>query len=253
MRHLKAQFYLLSLLSVFFWLNEASALDDRQEIDSTNAIPYEYMVSHLRKSIDSLTANVEKARLIHYEYGEAKALAKLGIAYYLNGKYDESTDCHVQAIRIFEEIKAVAELADIYGVFGYQLKRRDLPKANHYMRLAIAVAEKNGFKKKLTAQYGNYGVLKEMESNPDSAMYFYKKALSLQRELSDSTGIPYRLNSVAGIYAMRGEFSKALEFARLSDEYRNREQGDFGRAQNLVLYAEIYAMQGKGDFGHRHI
>ncbi|MFQ5652726.1 MAG: histidine kinase [bacterium] len=247
MRHRSAKLCVVSLCCYFLSLNQAFAFDARQDVDSTNAIPYESIVSHLRKSIALFSANVEKARSIHYQAGEAKALTNLGIAYYLSGKHDKSTECNLQAITIFEALNAVEELTDIYGAFGYQLKRRDLHKANHYMRLAIKIASKHGFTSKAATLYDNYGVLKEMESQLDSAMYFYQRALTLKRELSDSVGIPFSLNHIAGVHAMKGEFNKAQQYARLSDEYRNREQGDYGRAQNLVLYAEIYADQGKVD------
>ncbi len=216
-------------------------------IDSVNAIPYSYIVSHMEECITVFKNNAQKARKHAYDYGEAVALNKLSLAYGLSGKHDQSVEALLRAARIFERLNAYAELSMVYGGYGYGIKRRDLHSANFYMRKGIHIAESHGLKENLATLYDNYGVLKQMEDKSDSAYFYFSNALTLKRQLKDSVGIPYSLNKLAEMLAQQGKFKKALSLMRESDAIRNREEGEFGRAENLVYYAGIFTAMGNYD------
>jgi len=223
--------------------------DDRQTtavIDSINALPYEYIVSHIYRSITLFTQNAQNARSLGYLSGEGRALSQLGLAYYLHGDYDEATECYVRAFQIFEELGDFQNLAGVYGEYGYQLKRRDLAKAVDYMQRAIGLAEKKKLSDPLRCKlYDNYGVIKEMQDDFDGAMAYYDKAYKMKRQAGDSIGIPYSLNKIAGLKARQGKYREAYAYLSQSDQYRAKEKGDFGRTENLALWADIYFMEGK--------
>ncbi|MBM4172267.1 MAG: hypothetical protein FJ214_10400 [Ignavibacteria bacterium] len=224
------------------------AQDLKSKIDSVNSLTYEYIVSNTRQSIKVLSENLQQAREIEYIEGEAKALSNLGLAYYLRGNYESSTESYLSAIRLYENIKDYNMLAETYGEYGYQLKRRDMNKALLNMRLGISVAEKrNAEPIRKSKLYDNYGVLKEMKNELDSAEYFYKKALKIKNETNDLVGIPYSLNKMAGLKILRKNYSESLRYLKLSDAYRKKEEGDFGRAENQMLYAELYLRKGEID------
>ena len=122
-----------------------------------------------------------------------------------------------------------------------------MKKANEYMMKGIQIAEENDFEDALAMLYDNYGVLKEMGSQLDSATYYYEKSLNYKLRLADTVGIPFSLNKLAGAYALKGNFEKALQYLNSSDIYRNKEKGYYGRAENLVLRGEVFQMQGKID------
>jgi len=191
------QAYFLITLTIFFIIGTKSLpiiADDQQSIsviDSINSLTYEYIVSHIHKSIMLFTQNAQNAKSLGYTSGEGRALSQLGLAYYLHGDYDQATECYVRAFQIFEEIGDFQNLAGVYGEYGYQLKRRDLAKAVDYMQLAISLAEKKKLSDDLRYKlYDNYGVLKEMQNDFDGAMVFYDKALKMKIQKGDSIGIP---------------------------------------------------------------
>lgn len=215
-----------------------------QKIDSINSIAYPFIVSNVKESIEIFTDNLKKAQEIGYSNGIAWANANLGLAYYIFGKYDKATSSYLTAINIFDELGQTEDLANTLGEFGYQLKRRDLSQANKYMKQGIKIAEENKYDSSLAKLYDNYGVLKEMESNLDSAKYFYNKSLNIKLSRNDSVGIPYSLNKLAGVHAMQGNYESALAIMNQSDAYRNKEDGEFGRIENLVLYGDIYKAKG---------
>jgi signal transduction histidine kinase len=212
----------------------------KSKVDSVNTIPYKYIVSNLQNSVNIFTKNVELAQSINYKYGEAVALDKLSLASGVSGDHEESTVASFKAMKIFEDLGAVEELSMVYGGYGFGVKRRDMDAANRYLRKGIRLAEEHNLFMNLTTLYDHYGIVKLEEENPDSAFYYYNRALSLKYQLKDTVGIPYSLNKIAGIHLDKKEFDLALNIMKQSDEYRDNEEGEFGRTMNLANYGDIY-------------
>ena len=235
------------ILLLVIYSGQLLAQNQRTTIDSVNSIPYEFVVSNLRQSIKIFSENALAASEAEYDFGEAVASFLLARAYYLNGKYEESTASYLKAAKIFEKINEMKKLSEVIGEFGYQLKRRDLNKAKLYMREAIAITEEFEYDSLQNPLYNNYGVLKEMEGDIDSALYYYNLSLDKATQLNLTIAIPYSLNKIAGVQAMKGDYKNAFELLRKSDEYRNKETGDFGRMENLALYGDIYQQMDEVD------
>ncbi|RMD48924.1 MAG: hypothetical protein D6830_05870, partial [Ignavibacteria bacterium] len=129
----------------------------------------------------------------------------------------------------------------------YQIKRRNLQRAITLMRKGKGIAEENSFDTLLTSIYDNYGVLMEMDDQLDSAEYYYNKALNLKTRIKDSIGIPYSLNNLAGVYAMKNDFDKAFKMLKKSDEYRAKENDFYGKISNQVMYGDLFLFKGDLD------
>lgn len=225
-----------------------SAQNIKSKIDSINNLPATEYLANLHKSKIIFEENLKRAQLIGYKIGEAKALNILAIIYYLMGNYEKSTELNIKSLKIFEEEKAYDELANAFGEYGYQMKRRELDKANQYMLKGIQIAENYKSRKPVIAKlYDNFGVLKEMEGKIDSALLLYNKALKIKYELQDSIGIPFSLNKIANAKALQGKFSEAYKILNQSDKFRAKEQSDFGRTDNLAYYGDFFSMEGKID------
>lgn len=236
------------LILILFVYNFLIGQDIKSIIDSVNQLPATEYLSNLYKSKSIFEENLQRARQVGYKSGEAKSLNILAIIYYLLNDYKKSTEYNIRALEIYEEEKNYDELANAYGEFGYQMKRRELDKANEYMRKGIQIAEKQKVGKPIIAKlYDNYGVLKEMEGKIDSALMLYNKALKIKYELNDSIGIPFSLNKIANAKALQKKFDDAYSYLHLSDKFREKEKNDFGRADNLAYYGDFYTMEGKID------
>ncbi len=236
------------LIIGFFMLPPLHAQDAvHLKIDSVNALPYDFMVSHPRKAIEVFTENIKRAHALDYKPAEARAYELLNGAYFINGKWKKSTEAILQAIKIYDQIGDIENLVGAYGRLGYQQRRWDFKSALKEIRRGIRLAQKYNYKEKLWTLYDDYGVLQEESHNLDSALFYYKKALELHVELKDSVGTPFSLNNIAGIYSMKGEYGKALDYISQSDAYRKLEKGEFGRASNLAIRAEINKSMGRLD------
>ncbi len=238
---------LLPFFTFLLFTQPLESKDIKREIDSVNTLPYEFIISNLISCKAKFSLNAENARAIGYKSGEAKALGNLAIVDYLSGEYEKSTSENIRAIRLYEQLEDYAELARLYGEYGYQIKRRDMDKAVLYLRIGMRIAREKQLDKILIGLLDNYGVLKEMNGDLDSAMFFFEETLKMKYRYSDSVGIPYTLNNIAGIYAEQGNFHSAFKFLNLSDAYRSREKGAYGRAENLEIRGDLYLMQGKLD------
>jgi len=238
----------LKMLLMLLLLSQVPVFSqNRSQIDSVNTIARVWIFSNVEASIPLFRKNAQNAHDIGYRLGEAKANMNLGLALYLKGKYAASVDSYLNAIRIFEATNSVEDLVITYGDLGYQMKRRDLEGGKEYMLKAIRMAEKHNLTSSLTALYDNYGVLQEMSNQLDSASYYYEKALNLKKEIGDTVGIPYTLNHLAGLSALKKEFSKARRYLTESDRYRARESGVSGKLTNLILWGDLFHQMGNLD------
>ncbi|RMF06509.1 MAG: hypothetical protein D6762_09305 [Candidatus Neomarinimicrobiota bacterium] len=226
------------VISIFF----GSVLigQTRADIDSINAIADVDIFGSIEKSIQIYQETVQQARELGYPEGEAQALEHLATAFYLNGRYPESLAAHLSAVHIFESLQDRHGLITVYGQMGYQLKRRDLPRAIHYMRQAIHLAEREDEWTSLTALYDNYGVLMDMNGQVDSAEFYYTRSLRLKAEIGDTIGLPYSYNSLGGFYTERGDFSSARRFLQLGKKAAASSSDHFAALSNLVLWGDFF-------------
>ncbi|HET8839086.1 MAG TPA: tetratricopeptide repeat protein, partial [Flavobacteriaceae bacterium] len=159
----------LRLLTGFLLLGVAVFSQEKERIDSINNL----YIQGLNIPPDSILAifqkNIKDAEKIGYEKGLADAYSSLGYAYSYQGKYDETTKYSLKAIRIFEKLGMQNRIASYYAGLGYTMKYLDFEKAEDYMQKGMAIAELNHFEDELKDIYNNYGVLKEINHELDSA------------------------------------------------------------------------------------
>lgn len=229
--------FLFMLMCPFVSAREVSG---KKEIDSINNLPFDYKIANTSKTIKLTLENVEKAKKIKYTKGMADGYFSLGLMYYYQGRYDENTFYMLKAIRIYEQLKDFSALVKTYGDYGYQLKRRSMPQAVSYMNRAIKLGETEGRNNELRAVYDNYGVLKEMQMDLDSALYFYEKALKFKENDKDELGIPYSLNKIAMVKIMQKKFGEAKQLFDRAYAIRVSMDDKIGMAENLNFYGHYY-------------
>lgn len=214
---------------------------DRKSIDSLNNLSFDTKTNRAATIGKLFHENAAAAKKIGYALGEADSYANLGLIYYYRGKYEQSVAFRLRAIAIYEAIGNRTKLAHEYGELGYAMKRRNMPRAQSYMRKAIAIAEKDQLRFELCGIYDNYGVLKEMQNQLDSAMLFYRKGLQLKEQFADSIGIPYSLNNIAGLYAMRKRYDEALPVYEKALQIRVARRDFAGMAETYASIAALFA------------
>ena len=209
-------------------------------IDSVNAIPFEEKLKKAAVLDVVYLKNAQDATKIKYNLGLAKSYSNLSLVYYYQGKYEKDLLYSLKAIAIYEKINANEELALEYGELGYRMKKRNMHKAEVYMQKAKSISENSKLQKPLLSIYNNYGVLKEIQTQYDSALYFYKKGLALKEAIKDSIGIPYSLNNIAGVYVIKKQFQKAMPIYERALKIRILKNDQIGIAENYSYFGDLY-------------
>lgn len=212
-------------------------------IDSINNIPYEIKVAKAAILDDVFLKNASDSKKTKYVLGEADSYSNLGLVYYYQGKYGQNVDFMLKAIKLYESVGAKDKQASEYANLGYSMKRRNMQKAQYYMQKGKLIAETGNLTLPLMAIYDNYGVLKEMQKQLDSALFFYNKSLSFKQKAKDSLGIPYSLNNIGGIYAMKNQFDLAEKMYSQSLQIRILRKDSIGMAENFTSLGDLYFVQ----------
>lgn len=218
---------------------------NKQRIDSINKL----YVQGLNIPQDSIVAlfqkNIKAAEKISYELGVADGYSQLGLVYSYQGKYEESTKSTIEAITIYEKLNQTDKIAGYYAGLGYSMKYRDLKNALYYMQKGKAVAEANKLEELLKDIYNNYGVLKEINNELDSALYYFNRGLEIKIKINDTIGIPYSWSNMAGAYGLQENFSKSREYFNKSLQQRLVWADSLGIAENYTQLGEVFMAEKK--------
>lgn len=234
-----------ALVVLFNFIGITSNGQTVQQIDSLNELPFPVKVEHSASLVKAYTKAISSAKKLNYQEGEALATSNLSLVYYYQGDYEKDVSYSLKAIKLFEKLGNKKQLAHEFAELGYRMKRRNMKNAQAYMLKGKAIAENENFEVELCAIYDNYGVLKEMQFQNDSALFFYQKALSLKEKLNDKVGIPYSLNNIAGVYVILKKFPKAKIYFDRAFELRVQLKDQVGIAENHCYYGDFYSAQNK--------
>lgn len=220
---------------------------NKKEIDSINNL-YIQGLNIPQDSIISLyERNINNAKKIKYAEGEADALSKISLAYGYQGKYDESAKYGLDAVKLYEKLGLSEKVAYRYAELGYSLKYRDIEKASLYMQRGKTIAESKNNEVVLKDIYNNYGVIKEIKNQLDSALYYYNKSLDIKQKIKDTIGIPYSYSNMAGVYGIQKNFEKAKEYFNLALIKRLQWKDSTTIAENYTQIGEVYLAEEKFD------
>ena len=211
----------------------------KQSIDSLNTIPFAIRQEKAASLIDDYLLNAKLANKMNYSLGEAESYSNLSLVYYYDGKYDNDLKYSLKAISIYEKINNQEKLALEYGELGYRMKKTNLVKGIYYMQKGKGIAENNNFQKPLLSIYNNYGYLKELNKEDDSALFFYKRGLIIKEKIKDSVGIPYSLNNIALIYLKQKKFSETNVLLNRAFNIRLKLKDQIGIAENYFYFGDL--------------
>lgn len=224
-----------------------SNAQQKATIDSLNKLPFATKIENAANLDDDFLKNAEDAHKLKYILGEAESYSNLSLVYYFQGKYEKDLQYALKAIELFSKINAQEKIALEYGEVGYRMKTRNIKKAQQFMRKGKSIAEQNRFQKPLLSIYNNYGVLKEMQQEYDSALYFYSKGLRMKEQINDSVGIPYSLNNIAGLYVILKKYEEAKVLYDKAIAIRIQRHDQSGIAENYAYYGDLYAAQNQNE------
>lgn len=229
-------FLLLMQVTITSWSQSFS----KKQIDSINNLSYDAIIANSSQSLNLFKKTLDDSKKQNYSLGVANSYEKIALCYYYLGKYDLSSKNTFSAINQFTELNLPNKVASLYANYGYALKRRNLQSGMYYMQKGLKLAEKNNAKAELVAIYDNYGVLKEMKKEYDSAFLFYNKSLALKEKANDKIGIPYSLNKIGMLQLTLKDYVNAKQNLDRAYQIREALEDKIGIAENLNFYGYYY-------------
>ena len=233
------------ILRVIFLITSVAFSQNKSTIDSINKLYLQGLNISEDSIINLYKHNLANAQEISYEKGIAAAWGKLSLAFSYQGKYDKSTEYGLKAINLFEKIGLDDQVAYRYAEMGYSMKYTNMDKAEAYMQKGKAIAEAKQLDSVLKDIYNNYGVLKEIQTQYDSALYFYNKGLIIKEKQNDTIGIPYSISNIAGVYGRQKRYEESKDFFNKSLQARLEMQDSIGVAENYTQIGEVFQAEKK--------
>jgi len=224
-----------------------STAQGRPEIDSLNHLPFEQKIKNPKRMLPLFLDCAEKAKQDGYTLGEMEAYENISLLYYYLGKYDLELEYATRSIQGFEQLGDENKVARFYGELGYRMKRHDMTQAEIYMRKGIHLAESQSLHEPLMGLWDNYGVLKEMQGQYDSAYLFYNKGLTLKKQHNDRSGLPYSLNNLGGLMLLQNKHAEAKPYFTEALSLRSELGDTAGMCETYLLLSDVDMAQQNTD------
>ncbi|MCH8318308.1 MAG: tetratricopeptide repeat protein, partial [Bacteroidetes bacterium] len=88
----------------------------------------------------------------------------------------------------------------------------DPDKALQYGKKALSLGKKSGFKFEIAKSLNNLGNVYLFQSGYEKAIEYYRQALKIQKELKNKQEIAASINNIGVVYMYQGNYEKTLEF-----------------------------------------
>lgn len=187
----------------------------------TDRVNIYYSLSRLYWSKNSDSAlfmaqkSLDLAQKNHFEKGIALAYLTKGVALGSKGRYPEALACHFQCLRISEKLGMTGLSGNQYNNIGIvYATMEDYTRALYYYRKAYAIALKQhdptGF-----ATYGllvNMGEIFKKKGQPDSAIAYTDRALTIAKKVKDSISIAIALYNIGENYILKENYKQAQAY-----------------------------------------
>lgn len=181
------------------------------------------------------------AQQANFKRGIAAATKNIAICNYVNGKSDIAIKQFIEAIKLFEDLKDVNELAHCYSQMGiaYYLQYQ-YDNALKYYDKSIELYKKTTNKKDLAGVYINQGISYTYVKKMDLAEINYNEALKIYQEINYEPGFGPAYNSLAKIYYAKKEYNKAISYYKLAEQYSLKSNNKYHLITNYNSLATCY-------------
>ncbi|HEX9601400.1 MAG TPA: tetratricopeptide repeat protein [Mariniflexile sp.] len=231
--------------NVNLFLLKDNTSDFNEKVDILNNIGFEYLISFPTKSIETCKKAIELTYKKKYESGFAKANYILGVAYWMQGDYNEALKHLLISLKKYEKIKDRAGIADsllniglVYAELNeYNEASEKYDQAlNLYLSLELQTHIASTFTKMAA-------ILIEKNKNKEALKYL-TNALEINNQKNFTYGIAETHNCLAILYFRENNLHKAAYHINISIELGNSINNTYGVTNGMILFGKILRLQG---------
>ncbi len=231
----------LFLFIILFITQQALSQTDTAKINALNKRSENLSKVDVDSSSYLAQEALNLAQQANFKRGIAAATKNLAICNYVNGKSDIAIKQFIEAIKLFEELKDINELAHCYSQMGiaYYLQYQ-YDNALKYYDKSIELYKKTTNKKDLAGVYINQGISYTYVKKMDLAEINYNEALKIYQEINYEPGFAPAYNSLAKIYYAKKEYAKAISYYKLAEQYSLKSNNKYHLITNYNSLAMCY-------------
>ncbi len=119
---------------------------------------------------------------------------------------------HDSIMKIIDETHLDSVKAKNYLEVGDLYQYSQQDSALKYYRKALSIAKSSNYKKIESKCYNYIGIIFFYQSEFDTTIHYFKKSLDLKKEIGDKAGMANSYNNLGIIAKNRGNYAKALEY-----------------------------------------
>ncbi|MCD4818777.1 MAG: tetratricopeptide repeat-containing sensor histidine kinase [Candidatus Cloacimonetes bacterium] len=151
--------------------------------------------------------------------------------------YSESI---IDSLEIKLSKKKGLEKISILNELSYEYSLINKEKSIGYLNQALKIAEKENNSEDIISNLNNLGIRYEFFNEPDSAFYFYNKAIKLGESSNDFSGVALSYLNKAFLQLSRYNYSDALSTVNKAKEYSILASDSINVAQCYNLRGRIF-------------
>lgn len=188
----------------------------------------------------------QKYQTINNQLEQAKILVNISMIHNRTGKYKEAIDQASQALYLFEKLddrKGVGISLNIIGQVN--LFNGQFTVAQDYFRRYIANAMLAGDSTEIASGFSNLGSSFSKQSNFDSSLYYFKKALRIQLRLNQLYNIGNSMQNLATDFQKKAQYDSALLYYSRAIEYYTEVDNKSGLCETYFNIGITYALEKK--------
>ncbi len=181
-------------------------------------------------------------------------LANTGIINQYLGKYDKQLDYCLQALTLIEQRKEYKKLSSMYHNIGNAyFSLTQYHKCIEYCQLSLEAQQNYGGNAYLNRIMASLGDSYNQINKPDSALYFYKKAVDESIKLNDKYAEAGIYAHMANLFANTYDFAALLDIAKKSYALSNELQSRQMLAISTVYMAYAFYFNNDQDLARKYI
>jgi len=221
--------------------------DKRLEITVLNHMSTaSVLLGNFRASVKYANRSRDIAQKIGHRIGVADALHNLGLTYWNQGRYQETTDCLDLAEKIYREIEDQKGLAKVFRLrSSIYWRMGEFSRAQEYIFKSLDIYETLGDQRGIAELKNTSGIVSAASGEYQEGLSFFLEAKQLYETLGDKGGAANTLNNIGFTYCSMGKPSESLDYFNKSLQISRQLGTEQLTATVLTSIGEAYAQMGQ--------
>jgi signal transduction histidine kinase len=172
-----------------------------------------YAIEDYKKALLYVNQTAKLSQKLNYTKGLAESNYYRALIYTQRNDYYNAIDNHNKSRKYYQQLNDTLGVAKVSNSIGLiEIKRGNYAVGLKNSLAAISIFEKQGLNDELSSAYNNLAEAYFKTNQIDKAIDFNFKALEVRKLTDDTNGIKASTKNIAGLYSIRKEHRKAIEY-----------------------------------------